>query len=83
MLDVILPIDDSTFVSAIASDGGTISASFTDSAGESFDIFIDRRIGTETRDHIYSVAHPASPDSKYHGEFPDLVANILRLLNEN
>ena len=52
---------------AVAADGGTIAIWFTDSCGTTQNLFLDRRIRTTTRDHLYRKAHPGSPETEYIG----------------
>lgn len=47
----------------ILEDGGTAPGRFTDAKGRIFDFYIDRRIGTKTRDAIYLNAYPGRPKS--------------------
>ena len=52
------PIQMDPIESAIFKDGGTAHGKFTDAKGRVFDFYIDRRIGTKTRDAIYLNAYP-------------------------
>jgi hypothetical protein len=43
----------------VAGDGGTIGFELIDSDGETHQLFIDRRTGTTTCDHLYASHYPA------------------------
>ena len=74
--EIAFPLKVDTFQSAAAADGGTLFFSFTDDRGTKHDLYVDGRIGTNTRDHLYAVSYPKLPESRYIGYFPEFVARI-------
>ena len=79
--EIAFPIKPNSLISAVAADGGTITVSFVDAKGVSHHLFIDRRIRTDTRDHLYSEAHPNSPKSRYIGCSPAVIKRLEEVLD--
>lgn len=61
---------------AIARDGGTISFVVVDDAGESHILFVDRRIGTDTKDVFYKDEYPGKDGSIQLGKNDALIAKV-------
>jgi hypothetical protein len=66
---------------AVAGDGGTIGFELVDSEGEIHQLFIDRRIGTKTRDHLYGIHYPADSKSIYLGLNESILTELYKTMN--
>jgi hypothetical protein len=78
----VLPFQSETLKYAAAADGGTLWISIDDSSGIHHDFYIDRRLKTETRDHIYLQAPPSSQGSKYLGEATFIVSEVEAIIGK-
>ena len=68
---------------AVAADGGTLCFQLCDADGEIHEVFIDRRINTSTRDHLYAVAYPDKANTVWYGYDSRLVDTINSILTGN
>lgn len=66
---------------AVAGDGGTIGFELVDIDGEMHYLFVDRRIGTKTRDHIYAYHYPTDSNSIHLGLNESILTELKKLIN--
>ena len=57
-------------------DGGTVSCRIKNGSGDTHQLYLDRRIRTETKDVFYKDEHPGQEDSVQLGRNDALVAKI-------
>ena len=77
---IIIPENSDGLQLAIAGDGGTIAVSFVDVKGITQHIYLDRRIRTKTRDHIYLNNHSKSAGTRHVGfsaEAIEIIENMI------
>lgn len=61
----IIPPVEVTGEYAPTEDGGTQQIEFQDAKGKSFDVFVDRRIGTTTYEGLYLNGYPGTSNSVF------------------
>ncbi|GHN02262.1 hypothetical protein WSM22_37510 [Cytophagales bacterium WSM2-2] len=66
---------------SVAADGGTIAFELLDAEGETHQFFIDRRIRSDTRDHLYSGQYPGSKDSIYLGMNEGILNELEKIMS--
>ena len=61
---------------AAAGDGGTICFELIDSDNERHTLFIDKRMESETMNHLYAHRYPSAPDAVHLGMNEQLLKTI-------
>ena len=67
---------------AVAGDGGTIGFELVDPDGVIHQLFIDKRIGTKTRDHLYAHHYPADSQSIHLGLNESVLTELDKVMGK-